>query len=58
MKPHSTGKVYVNFVADEGEARIADAYNARSFARLRAIKAKYDPGNLFRMNQNIRPALA
>lgn len=58
MKPHSTGKVYVNFVAEEGEARIADAYNARSFARLRAIKAKYDPGNLFRMNQNIRPALA
>ena len=58
MKPYSTGKVYVNFVADEGEARIADAYNARSFARLRVIKAKYDPGNLFRMNQNIRPALA
>ncbi|MGA7325599.1 MAG: BBE domain-containing protein [Rhodomicrobium sp.] len=44
--------------ADEGEARIADAYNARSFARLRVIKAKYDPGNLFRMNQNIRPAPA
>ncbi len=58
MKPYSTGKVYINFVADEGEARIADAYNARSFARLRVIKAKYDPGNLFRMNQNIRPALA
>ena len=53
---HSTGKVYVNFVADEGELRIADAYGARSLARLQAIKAKYDPGNLFRMNQNIRPA--
>jgi FAD/FMN-containing dehydrogenase len=58
MKPYGTGKVYINFVADEGEARIADAYNARSLARLRAIKARYDPGNLFRMNQNIRPALA
>ncbi len=57
MKAHSTGKVYVNFVADEGEARVKDAYNARSLERLRVIKAKYDPGNLFRMNQNIRPAL-
>ncbi len=57
MKPHSTGKVYINFVADEGEARIANGYNALSFERLRTIKAKYDSGNLFRMNQNIRPAL-
>ena len=58
MKVHSTGKVYVNFVADEGEARITEAYNARSLERLRAIKAKYDPGNQFRLNQNIRPAAA
>ena len=56
MKAHGTGKVYVNFVADEGEKRVADAYNADSLKRLRKIKAKYDPGNLFRMNQNIRPA--
>ncbi|HME22130.1 MAG TPA: FAD-binding oxidoreductase [Acetobacteraceae bacterium] len=56
MKPYSTGKVYVNFIADEGEGRVADAYNPQSLARLRTIKAKYDPGNLFRMNQNIRPA--
>jgi FAD/FMN-containing dehydrogenase len=56
MKPHSTGKVYVNFVADEGEKRVADAYNADTLKRLGKIKAKYDPGNLFRMNQNIRPA--
>ncbi|MGO9429976.1 FAD-binding oxidoreductase [Rhodoblastus sp.] len=55
MKPHGAGKVYVNFVADEGENRVADAYNAGAMARLRKIKAKYDPGNLFRMNQNIRP---
>lgn len=56
MKVHSTGKVYVNFIADEGERRVADAYNAATFQRLRNIKAKYDPSNLFRMNQNIRPA--
>jgi FAD/FMN-containing dehydrogenase len=55
MKVYATGKVYVNFLADEGEKRVADAYNTNSFRRLREIKAKYDPGNLFRMNQNIRP---
>jgi FAD/FMN-containing dehydrogenase len=56
MKAHGSGKVYVNFIADEGERRVADAYNPRSFKRLREIKTKYDPGNFFRMNQNIRPA--
>jgi FAD/FMN-containing dehydrogenase len=56
MKAHSTGTVYVNFIADEGERRVADAYNAPAFQRLRNIKRKYDPENLFRMNQNIRPA--
>jgi FAD/FMN-containing dehydrogenase len=55
MKPHSTGKVYVNFIADEGDARVLDAYTEQATARLRIIKAAYDPGNLFRMNQNIRP---
>lgn len=58
MKAHSTGKVYVNFVADEGEKRVADAYNTASFKRLQRVKAKYDPSNFFRMNQNIRPAKA
>ena len=56
MRAHSTGKVYVNFIADEGEQRVADAYNSATFKRLREIKAKYDPANVFRMNQNIRPA--
>ena len=56
MKPHSTGKVYVNFIADEGAGRVADAYNESTFRRLRALKTRYDPGNMFRMNQNIKPA--
>ena len=56
MRPHSTGKVYVNFVADEGDERVQDAFNPRAFARLRAIKTLYDPANRFRMNQNIPPA--
>ena len=55
MKVHSTGKVFMNFMADEGERRIRDAYNPQTYERLRAIKAAYDPGNRFRMNQNIRP---
>ncbi len=46
---------YVNFVADEGEARIHAAYPGPTWDRLAAIKARYDPTNLFRSNQNIPP---
>jgi FAD/FMN-containing dehydrogenase len=49
------GAVYVNFVGDEGEARVHDAYPSATWERLAAIKAKYDPTNLFRRNQNIAP---
>ncbi|MEO8621698.1 MAG: BBE domain-containing protein [bacterium] len=55
MKAHGTGKAYVNFMADEGDERVKDAYNPHTFARLRAIKTAYDPHNRFRMNQNIQP---
>jgi len=48
--------VYVNFLGNEGEARIREAYPGPTWARLRAIKARYDPTNLFRLNQNIPPA--
>jgi FAD/FMN-containing dehydrogenase len=47
---------YVNFVNDEGPARVHDAYPARTWERLSAIKARYDPDNLFHLNQNIPPA--
>jgi hypothetical protein len=46
---------YVNFLADEGVARVHEAYPARTWERLVAIKGKYDPTNLFRLNQNIPP---
>jgi FAD/FMN-containing dehydrogenase len=49
------GSVYVNFVADEGAARVRDAYPTATWDRLAAIKAKYDPTNVFRLNQNITP---
>ncbi len=46
---------YVNFVGNEGEGRVRDAYPGATWDRLRAIKARYDPGNLFRLNQNVPP---
>ena len=49
---------YVNFLADEGEARIRQAYPGSTWDRLAAIKRRYDPTNLFRLNQNIPPASA
>ena len=47
---------YVNFLGDEGEARIREAYPEATWDRLREIKGRYDPTNLFRLNQNIPPA--
>ncbi|HUE97781.1 MAG TPA: FAD-binding oxidoreductase [Anaerolineales bacterium] len=47
---------YVNFLGDEGEDRIRAAYPGSTWDRLAAVKARYDPTNLFRLNQNIQPA--
>jgi FAD/FMN-containing dehydrogenase len=47
---------YVNFLGDEGQARVRQAYPGSTWDRLMAIKARYDPTNLFRLNQNIPPA--
>ena len=55
LAPKARG-VYSNFLANEGEARIREAYPAATYERLADIKRRYDPSNLFRMNQNIRPA--
>jgi len=46
---------YVNFLGDEGEARVHDAYPAGTWERLARVKAQYDPDNLFRLNQNVPP---
>ena len=55
--PHSDGKTYFNFpgLFEEGEAAVRSSYGA-NHARLARVKAAYDPDNLFRLNQNIRPA--
>ena len=47
---------YVNFLADEGETRVRAAYPGTTWDRLAEIKARYDPTNLFRLNQNVLPA--
>ena len=54
LAPKATG-VYSNFLGDEGEARIRAAYPAATYERLVDVKRRYDPTNLFRRNQNIRP---
>jgi FAD/FMN-containing dehydrogenase len=48
--------VYVNFLGDEGKERVRAAYPGATWDRLAAIKARYDPTNLFRLNHNIAPA--
>ncbi len=54
LAPHHTG-VYVNFLMDEGEKRIRQAYGYAKYERLKALKRAYDPTNFFGLNQNIPP---
>jgi FAD binding domain/Berberine and berberine like len=55
LHPFGAGGAYVNFMMEEGDDRIRATYRA-NYDRLTVVKAKYDPGNFFRINQNIRPA--
>jgi FAD/FMN-containing dehydrogenase len=57
LHPYSSGGAYINFMMDEGQERVQASFRD-NYDRLAAIKAKYDPTNLFRVNQNIRPASA
>jgi hypothetical protein len=54
LAPHHTS-VYVNFLMEEGEERVRQAYGADKYDRLKALKRTYDPTNFFRLNQNIKP---
>jgi FAD/FMN-containing dehydrogenase len=57
MHAYASGRAYMNFfTADEGKQRLHQAYDADTHARLARIKARWDPGNVFRLNQNIKPA--
>jgi FAD binding domain/Berberine and berberine like len=55
LEPHHTSGVYVNFLMNEGEDRVREAYGPQKHDRLKALKRRYDPDNLFRLNQNITP---
>jgi FAD/FMN-containing dehydrogenase len=55
LHPYSAGGAYVNFMMDEGQERVQATYRG-NYARLAAIKKKYDPDNFFHVNQNIQPA--
>jgi FAD/FMN-containing dehydrogenase len=54
LHPFSTGGAYVNMMMEEGEERVKASYG-ENYARLVAVKNRYDPENLFRVNQNIKP---
>jgi FAD/FMN-containing dehydrogenase len=54
LHPHSAGGAYVNFMMEEGEDRVKASYRD-NYGRLAAVKARYDPTNFFRVNQNIQP---
>ena len=53
MEPYASGGAYVNFLTEEESQRVTNAYGA-NHQRLVELKKKYDPANLFRINQNIR----
>ena len=55
LHPHSSGGAYTNFMMDEGQERVKASYKD-NYERLSTIKKKYDPNNLFRVNQNIQPS--
>ncbi|NTU83122.1 MAG: FAD-binding oxidoreductase [Chloroflexales bacterium] len=55
MAPYASKGLYVNFLGDEGEGGVREAYRA-NYDRLAVIKARYDEDNIFRRNQNIKPA--
>jgi FAD/FMN-containing dehydrogenase len=55
LEPSATG-IYVDAMSDEGAAGVARAYSPAKLARLRALKAAYDPDNVIHLTQNIEPA--
>jgi hypothetical protein len=56
LKPFSAGSAYLNFIGEEGQERVLAAFGPAGYRRLQALKDRYDPDNLFRLNQNVRPS--
>ena len=57
LEPYTGGRVYVNFLGDEGQSRVRAAYGEAKYARLAALKSRWDPANVFHLNQNIEPSV-
>ena len=55
LLPWATGAVYLNFIGDEGRDRLVAGFGRENYDRLAAVKADYDPDNIFRLNHNIEP---
>lgn len=55
LKPWASGAVYLNFIGEEGADRVVAGLGRDNYARLAAIKAQYDPENIFHLNHNIKP---
>jgi FAD/FMN-containing dehydrogenase len=55
LQPYSGGRLYANYMSVEGDSAVRAVYGS-NYSRLASIKKKYDPGNLFRLNPNIRPS--
>jgi FAD/FMN-containing dehydrogenase len=58
VQPWASGAVYLNFIADEGADRLVAGLGEDNYHRLAAVKAQYDPDNVFHLNHNIRPVSA
>jgi hypothetical protein len=56
MEPFGSRNAALNFAMDEGQERVQTTFGPQKYARLTALKDRYDPGNMFRRNQNIRPS--
>jgi FAD/FMN-containing dehydrogenase len=56
MKPYAAGRVYLNFIGDEGQERVESGFGPGKYEKLQALKREWDPDNLFCHNQNIKPA--
>ena len=56
LAPHTTAGVYLNYTSDVGDERVREMYGPELYAKLVALKDRYDPKNVFRLNQNIRPS--
>jgi FAD/FMN-containing dehydrogenase len=56
LQPWASGAVYLNFIGQEGQERVIAGFGPENYRRLAEIKSRYDPGNVFRLNHNIKPA--